>query len=100
MLLSRACGADWDGTTMSRPASRGLCPACYTAKHIRKMSTHWKCACGATFEHPVREDEHRYSCGSGIITPLTYRQQMMRDLLNKNGWPVKIIKRRYGRAWK
>jgi ribosomal protein L37AE/L43A len=67
---------------MSHPASQ-VCPYCMTAKRMHKLHAYWKCyVCNRTFDKPVAVAVKPKPAGN--ITPLTYRQQLMREILMAN----------------
>lgn len=67
---------------MSRPITR-CCPACGSSKFHARIDG-FKCEkCDHRFERPHRPGQYSQN-GTGIITPLSFRAQMIREILAAN----------------
>lgn len=65
---------------------RQSCPECKSADILQRR-TFWKCnnrKCGAKFTEPVAPKETAPAKPVKNIAPLTYRQQIMREILAAN----------------
>lgn len=69
------------------------CPAC-TSTQFKPLINDFKCyTCGHRFDEPATLTKSR-SCGSGVVAPLSYLQQQVRDILNANAEAAANVKRR------